>query len=140
MKKYIIEPEVAGQLGNKTVLNYSTQPPTIEKLNYEFDDWLGDDFLEGFQCFICTQRLAEEIQLMKLTGFNLDNCEVTRSQEFEDLNDNEVILPIFYWIKIFGDENDDFFITSNGTLVVSDRALKTIKKFNLNYCDVKDYD
>jgi hypothetical protein len=46
MKKYIIEPEVAGQLGNDTILNYSTKPPIIEKLNYEFEDWLGDDFIE----------------------------------------------------------------------------------------------
>jgi len=139
MKKYIIEPEVAGQLGNKTILNYATQPPTIEKLNYEFDDWLGDDLLEGFQCFICTERLAKRMQSGKLTGFNFENCEVTKSQMFEDLNGDEKILPTFYWLKISGDANDDFFTGPNSTLVVSERALKIIKRFNLNHCDIKNY-
>jgi hypothetical protein len=83
INKYIIEPEVSGQLGENTILNYLTKPPIIEKLHYKFDDWLGDDFLAGFQCFICTERLANGINENDLTGYELEDCEITKSELFK---------------------------------------------------------
>ncbi|MDB4923520.1 hypothetical protein [Mucilaginibacter sp.] len=140
MKKYIIEPEVAGQLGDDTVLNYSTKPPIIEKLNYEFDDWLGDDFIEGFQCFICSERLAEYIKKQNLTGYTFDDCKITKSQFFNDLHEDGLILPLFYWFKIIGNENDDFFIVPNSMLVVSQHALETLQAFNMDRCQIQEYE
>ncbi|HZX58111.1 MAG TPA: hypothetical protein VFE54_05280 [Mucilaginibacter sp.] len=139
MGKYIIEPEVAGQLGTSTILNHQTKPPIIEKLHYEFDDWLGDDFLAGFQCFICTERLAQSIKENNLTGYKLDECEVTKSLLFNDLNENGLDLPTFFWFKVIGDENQDFFIVPNATLVISERALNIFKQFNVNHCDIREY-
>lgn len=139
MKKYLIEPEVAGQLGNDTILNHSTKPPIIEKLNYEFDDWLGDDFLAGFQCFICTEKLARSIKDNNLTGYKLEDCKTTKSQLFYDLNENDLELPTFYWFKIIGGENADFFIIPNSMLVISELAMNVLKKFNINHCDIREY-
>lgn len=139
MNKYIIEPEVAGQLGDSTILNHQTKPPVIEKLHYEFDDWLGDDFLAGFQCFICTERLAQFIKENNLTGYEFEECKVSKSQVFNDLNENGLDLPIFLWFKVVGDENEDFFMITNGTLVISEQALNTLKQFNINNCDLKEY-
>jgi hypothetical protein len=56
------------------------------------------------------------------------------------LNEIGLELPIFYWFKVIGNENEDFFIIPNATLVVSERALITFKQFNINYCDIKEYD
>lgn len=139
MKKYFIEPEVAGQIGDDTVLNYSTKPPIIEKLNYEFDDWLGDDFIEGFQCFICSERLAESFKKQNLTGYTLAECKVTKSQLFNDLHEDGLILPPFYWFKLIGNENDDFFIVPNSMLAVSQRALETLQAFNIDRCQIHEY-
>ena len=49
---YVLEPEVAGDLGAGSILDYSTQPPTVLKLQYEFNVWLGDDLLTTPPCFL----------------------------------------------------------------------------------------
>ena len=139
MKKYIIEPEVAGQIGDLAVLNHRTKPPVVEELHYEFDDWLGDDFLAGFQCFICTERLTQAIAENNLNGYEIRECKITKSQIFDDLNEHGLDLPKFFWFKITGSENDDFFIVPNFTLVISERALNTLKRFNINHCDINVY-
>jgi hypothetical protein len=139
MKRYIIEPEVAGQLGDSAVLNYQTKPPIIERLHYEFDDWLGDDFLAGFQCFICTERLTESLKRADLTGYEFAECKVTKSQLFDDLNENGLDLPVFFWFRVLGCESDDFFIAANSTLVISERALSILRQFNIDHCDIEEY-
>ena len=60
MYKYI-EPEVAGGLGNETIIDKNYHPPIVKKLHYEFNGWLGDDILESFPCFIVSERLKNEI-------------------------------------------------------------------------------
>ncbi len=137
MNKFILEPEVAGQLGDSTILSYETKPPIIEKLHYEFDDWLGDDFLAGFQCFICTDDLAQALNKNKLSGYNLDDCKVSKSQLFYDLNEEGLDLPQFVWFRVTGNSNDDFCIMPNFTLVVSEQALNIFKQFRINHCEIK---
>ena len=138
MKKYIIEPEVSGQITGSQ-LNHETKPPVIEKLNYQFDDWLGDDIVEGFRCFICTERLAESIKKHNLSGYEFDQCTITKSELFHDLNENGKDLPTFIWLKIKGTPEDDFFIASNFTLVISERTLEVLRQFNLDNCIVEAY-
>src|SRR3954454_10828086 len=60
---FALEPEVAGQLGDTTMLDTSVHPPVIQRLEYRFDGWLGDDLLESFPCFVVTERLANELKL-----------------------------------------------------------------------------
>jgi hypothetical protein len=139
MTKYIIEPEVAGKLGDGAILDHRTKPPVIEKLHYDFDDWLGDDILAGFQCFICTESLAQAIKENNLSGYKFEECKITKSQLFNDLNEDGLDLPTFFWFRVIGNENEDFFIVPNMTLVISERALNTLKQFNVNHCVIKDY-
>jgi len=138
MKKYIIEPEVSGQIIGSH-LNHETKPPLIEKLNYQFDDWLGDDIIAGFRCFICTDGLAKSIKKNSLSGYEFDQCTITKSELFHDLNENGKDLPTFFWLKINGTSDDDFFITSNFTLVISERALEILRQFNIDHCTVEIY-
>ncbi|APF85630.1 hypothetical protein HI806_01945 [Ralstonia solanacearum] len=56
MNYFFLEPEVAGALGENTVLDASTHPPRVEKLHFEFSGWLGDAILESFPCVIATLR------------------------------------------------------------------------------------
>ncbi len=56
-KYFVLEPEVAGQLGEQTVMDRSTHPPTIEKLHFVFDGWLGDDIVATFPSFWVSKNL-----------------------------------------------------------------------------------
>ena len=81
-KFFFIEPEVAGGLGEHTVMNRSTHPPKVSRLHYEFEGWLGNHLLERFPCYIATKELADKISNIGLTGFELGPVEVTTSTLF----------------------------------------------------------
>lgn len=128
MKYYIVEPEVAGGFGKKT---QTTVGPNnlmlVLRLNYEFDGWLGDELLESTPCFIVTKSLGSQLERVGLTGFSLDEVDITKSQQFVDVHGN-CELPEFNWFKIVGRPGqDDFGLTSALELVVSERALDSIQ-------------
>jgi hypothetical protein len=138
-KKYLIKPEVAGQLGKHTIIDTTKYPPIVDKLHYEFDDWLGDDILQCFPCFISSEPLSNFLKDQKLTGFTFENCEISKSQLFADLNENGLNLPGFYWLRVIGNEDNDFFLLPNARLIVSEKALNALRQFNINYCDIEEY-
>ena len=39
---HVVEPEVAGALGDRTEMDSSIHPPIVKRLHYEFQGWLGD--------------------------------------------------------------------------------------------------
>ncbi len=78
----IIEPEVAGSLGEQAQIDNSFFPPLIKNLNYEFEGWLGDDILESFPCYIVTEQLRKGIESEGLTGINFDEVLVSKSELF----------------------------------------------------------
>lgn len=134
-----LEPEVAGGLGDDTVIDHSVSPPQVERLNYEFEVWLGDELLESFPCFIVTERLAAEIKHLNASGIRFADVKITRSPEFEELQPGES-LPEFKWLQVFGTPGkDDFGIASDGRLVVSDTVLNRLKLYGLSHCDISDW-
>ena len=58
---YILEPAVAGGLGEGTVMDSTVHPPRAERLHYEFEDW---------RLVVSDQALA------LLREFNINNCNV----------------------------------------------------------------
>ncbi|HKB91644.1 MAG TPA: hypothetical protein VKC60_14085 [Opitutaceae bacterium] len=61
MKYYYIEPEVAGSLGENTVIHREVHPPRVSKLHYRFDGWLGDVLLESFPSFIVAEDVEKKL-------------------------------------------------------------------------------
>jgi hypothetical protein len=140
MPYYALEPEVAGHLGDHAVVDCSVHPPAVERLHYEFDGWLGDDLLESFPCFIVTKGLRERLAESGLSGYLFDDAEVSRSDLFEEIHSDRE-LPEFAWLKIVGHAGiDDFGLSSDHRLVVSQRALDVLKSFKLDNCDTEKYD
>ncbi len=138
MKYYYLEPEVAGGFGSETNLIPGPSRPTVTALHYVFDGWLGDEILESTPCFIVTERLAALIKSHDLTGANTAAVRIDRSEQFTDLHPNTE-LPPFVWLKIHGEPGvDDFSMTDNGTLVVSERAWNVLRPF-ASQADVSDY-
>jgi hypothetical protein len=88
-----LEPEVAGGAGAATVLDSSTHPPRVARLEYHFDGWLGDDLRESSPCYIVTERLKQAIEQADLTGYSFDEVLVTTSATFRELYSNRT-LPI----------------------------------------------
>ncbi|WBV60636.1 hypothetical protein PFY12_00620 [Chryseobacterium camelliae] len=133
----LIEPEVAGGLGENTELDNSVFPPLVKKLNYEFEGWLGGDILESFPCYIMTERLKKTIESENLSGITFDDVLISKSETFLDLYPDKE-LPAFFWAKINGkDYKDDFFITEQNGLAISEKAYSLLQKFNVDQADIE---
>ncbi len=86
MRYFYIEPEVSGELGGGTSMDTTVHPPKVEKLNYEFSSWLGDDLIESFPCYIVSERLADKLKQSHFSGFVFDDVTVTKSSDFNDIS------------------------------------------------------
>lgn len=128
MTFYAIEPEVAGGFGERTqIIDNVGRPMTVTHLHYQFDGWLGDELLASTPCFIVSKHLADELEGARLTGFSLDQVDVSTSPEFRAFK-ADVTLPQFLWLKVHGRANvDDFGLGERLRLVVSERALRLLE-------------
>jgi hypothetical protein len=136
--EYLVEPEVAGQLGPRTEMDTTQHPPLVTRLNYEFDGWLGSQLVESFPVWIATEDFLTTVSDAGLTGYRTADVDVTISDEGREvLGDRE--LPPFRWFQVTGAIGaDDFAIEPPGTLVVSERALAVIRPLLVD-ADVEEY-
>lgn len=138
MKFYRIEPEVAGELGEGTAMDTSVHPPRVSSAHYVITDWLGDDIVESFPCYLVTPRLAAALESSNLTGFHCDAARVSLSPEAVDLGMTET--PEFRWLVITGRPGDeDFGVLANGQAVISEEALQVLQAHTLDNCDIERY-
>lgn len=129
-------PEVAGELGERTIMNTTVHPPEVKHLHHVFNGWLGDDLLECFPCFIVTVSLAESITSATLTGVALDDVETSVSSEFEEMYPGR-LLPKFRWLKVVGGSpDDDFMLDPECRLEVSDRCLGVLRRLRMDHATV----
>ncbi|MBX2921103.1 MAG: hypothetical protein KF746_02840 [Chitinophagaceae bacterium] len=134
--EYIIEPEVSGQLGNKTVIDSTIHPPKVSLLHFVFYGWLGDDIIECFPVFLITQHLKTTLNMTTFSGFEIKDCTIDVSEEFRLLQP-KTDLPSFFWLDIVGSAHDDFKIVDN-RLQLSSRAFEILKRLNLNNAIIKE--
>jgi hypothetical protein len=130
---YELEPEVAGGLGPAT--EWGSRPNEIARLDYEFDDWLGDDLVTTTPAVLATARVRDAILAAGLTGVDFAPVIVSRSELFEELNGGE--LPEWTWLRPVGRPNhDDFWAEGRSDLTASGRALEVLRTFQLEHCIV----
>lgn len=134
---YIIEPEVAGALGDSTVIDTDVHPPVVSNLEYRFEGWLGDELLESSPCFIITESVARKLYDSQLSGFTLGPVHVTKSPEFEKLNPH-TSLPDFLRLEVEGTAGvDDFGLAADHRLVVSQASMAALRTAQLDNADIE---
>jgi hypothetical protein len=139
MRYFSIRPEVAGNIEMRSDADWKTHPPIVRKLHYEFEGWLGDAILEAFPCFIVTTELWEAIEQARLTGVRIDHAETSTSSLFRKIYPGRQ-LPAFCWLRPIGHAGaDDFGISSNLVLIVSERALELLRRFGIEHADVEEF-
>ncbi|MFE0458306.1 hypothetical protein ACFW1A_03470 [Kitasatospora sp. NPDC058965] len=123
MQFYVVRPEVPGQLGENTVLDRTGERLRVSHLHYAFDGWLGDELITSHPAFAATTTLAEKFLAAGLTGVQLRDMEVTRSEQFEELYPDRT-LPDFVELVVTGAAGvQDFGIDDQNDLVLSQPAV-----------------
>lgn len=152
MDLYMLEPEVAGEIGENTVydnfddVRYRRAEPKISKLHFIFSGWLGNDIIESTPCFIVTDELKRGIEKSELSGYEFQDMEVSLSDEFMEIYPNRdmpqfkrlipkgrVIVDYETYTKWSG---EDFNLSDKSYLIVSEKALNIINEYNIDNCDL----
>lgn len=133
MKYYILEPDVAGGLGENTVMDRSVHPPSVSKLHYEFYGWFGDAIVASFPCFLVTLAAKNALEGGGMIGADFADVEVSTSDEFNGLFPH-TDLPPFVWMKVYGQAGrHDLGVGSDGRLIVSQRALDLLANLGTSH-------
>jgi hypothetical protein len=128
---WILEPEVAGGLGEGTIVDPHTQPPVVSRLH--------DELLTTFPCYIVTERVHQALARLEPSGCAFDSVQVTTEYPFDELYPGRR-LPPFSWLKITGRAGmDDFGLSADHRLVVSLRVLRCLKEFELAHCEIEEF-
>lgn len=140
MKFYIFEPQISGDLGEKTVY---APPDMIDvlKLHYEFARWPQDDLQWCQFCFIGTERLKQELEALTppITGIEFDSVQISgNDQEFDRVwreGRPDSALGKWYWFKVTGKPGEHDFGQNYRSmdLVISERVAKVLESFPLPY-------
>ena len=136
MQHWKLEPEVAAELGDHSELDTSEHPPVVSRLHLRFTGWLGDDLIECFPCFVVTDALGRALDEAKLSGYRLASLEVTRGDEMAELQP-EIELPEFKWLVLENAPGADLRTDAQHNLVVTERAMKVLRRFRLDQCDIE---
>lgn len=137
---FLVEPEVAGGVGPSTRFEIVDGRRIVVELEYRFDGWLGDPLLETTPCFILTATAQRRIEAIDASGVKFAGVKVARSGLFRDLHGNRE-LPEFSWMQIFGTPGvDDFGLTDDLMLVVSARALETLREEGLSHALIEPFE
>ncbi|MER9288741.1 hypothetical protein [Mesorhizobium sp. L2C084A000] len=96
-----IRPNVAGGIGENTVLDSSVHPPIVTKLHYEVEGWFGDVIVATFPCLLVTEETRRALQKMGFSGATFADAEVTTSEECQE-DQPGLELPPFVWLKVNG--------------------------------------
>lgn len=147
MEMFRLEPEVAGEIGENSIISYERgMIKDVKFLNYEFTGWLGDELLTSHPCFIVSENIVEDILKSNLKGYKFEDVEISVSDEFKEIYPNKCI-PNFKRLislekvvvcdeKIIQSSGDDFCLEDNVELVVSYKALEMLKRHKIEYCEI----
>ncbi len=140
MNYYIMEPEVAGEIGYNTIYQNSERTQ-ISHLHFIFDGWLGDEILETTPCFLVSERLKGEIIKNGLSGYIFQEVEISYSDEFLELYPN-IEMPNFFRLIptniLYVEDNKyriqsdmrDFMISPKSYMVISEKVKNIITLCN----------
>ncbi|WP_214824110.1 hypothetical protein [Exiguobacterium algae] len=151
MELYLLEPEVAGGLGENTVFGTDEEirkeggASRVQYLHYKFDGWLGDALLECTPCFIITKELNNQLMANGLNDYSTQNCDITTSEEFEELYPNKK-LPEFIRLiplgtvhvekKSYSDWTGKHFSLSQRSELVVTKEILSILESYIKYSDI----
>ena len=139
MRFFYVEPEVAGGLGTRTLMDRSVHPPVVTRLHYELSGWLGDAIIESFPCFVVTNEARQLLQSSRVGGVEFNDVEISASAQFQELHPQRQ-LPEFVWMRVHGEAGrDDCGIASDARLVVSERVLEILSSLGVSHAVISEF-
>jgi hypothetical protein len=126
----VLEPLVAGELGDATILDTSTHPPIPIRVQYVLDEPSDEDIIESFPVYLVSNALGAALEAAELSGFRLADAETLPSDNYKDLWP-DVPHKAYRWLQVLGPPTADCWIGDDLMLVVSDRMYAVIAEHDV---------
>jgi hypothetical protein len=140
---YKLNPQFCGVFGRKTLYagELTDIPPVIYRMHGEFNVYPDDELIEVSGQFLGIVTLGEMLKAMqpRATGLYVDEVTATTTFDFRR-NYPGKELPNLKWFKITGKAGiDDFGLSKDHQLVVSDRVFKELRP-KISNCKITAYE
>jgi hypothetical protein len=131
----VLEPLIAGELGDDTVLDTGSHPPLVRSVEFVLDAPTDEDLIESFPVFLVSEELGSALAAAKLNGFRLDDADVRPSSEYLAVF-GEVPHKRYRWLRMISSGASDCWLDDQYRLCVSDRMYSLISRHRIEGCDV----
>jgi hypothetical protein len=133
---YVLDPFVAGQLGERTDLDASTHPPVVRHVDYVVDLPTDEDLIQSFPVFLVSEDLAVALAAANLTGFRLDDADVRPSDQYRVLGGGDAPPKPYRWLRLVSSEVADCWLDEGYRLCVSDEMYAVLSSHKIERCEV----
>ncbi|GAA3537516.1 hypothetical protein [Kribbella ginsengisoli] len=134
---YSVDPQVAGELGEGTVMDSSVHPPAVSRVEFVLDSPETDDLVQSFPVYLISDLLADRVGQAGLTGIRLAHAEVRPSEEFLAAF-GEVPHRNYLWLQLENSEGADAWLDDSLELCVSDRLMRILEEGTLSDCIISE--
>ena len=126
-----VTPQPCGSFGRKTLYGgeLTDRPPQIYRFHFEFESTPLSEISGINSTYIGSEELMERIKELfpRATGITFDEVFITATAEFRKQNPGRE-LPHYKWFKVIGKAKvDDFGISEDHELYVSDRIFALLQ-------------
>jgi hypothetical protein len=128
---YKISPIVPGDMANDADVDTSLVPPVVRNASVIFKSSSLCDLMEIYPFYIVSDRLRDMIAKQSFSGVSWSKLTVKK--------DGLVVNGYSNMIITGGYDSDDFALGSNNLMIVNNRVLKEIKKFDIGECEISEY-
>jgi hypothetical protein len=132
---YRLDPQVAGELGERTVMDASTHPPIVPHVDYVLDYPDADDLIQSFPVFLVSEGLAQRMTRARLTGPAFEDVTVRPSKEYRETYGRAKHRR--YRRLIITGTGDDCWLDNDHQLCVSDRMMRLLEDADIGGCDIE---
>ncbi len=132
---YILEPLVAGELGEETVLDAGTHPPLVRSVEFVLDSPTEEDLVESFPVFLVSEQLGASLTAAGLVGFTLDDANVHPSTQYVAVY-GDLPHKAYRWLRLISSSPSDCWLDEGYRLCVSDRMYSVIARHKMEGCEV----
>ena len=136
---YSIDPQVAGELGDGTVLDSTVHPPSVSQVEFILDYPETDDIVQSFPVYLVTSQLAARIEQAEMVGIVLADAIVRPSEEYVAAF-GDAPHRSYRWLQPVIVDAADAWIDSSLQLCVSDRMMSVLEGAVLSDCVATEID
>lgn len=132
---YVLEPLVAGELGEGTDLDATKHPPVVRQVDYVLDLPTDEDLIQSFPVYLVSEELAAALATANLAGFQLDDAHVRPSDQYEVFGGGPP--PKRYrWLRLDPSPAPDCWLDEHYRLCVSERMYAVVWSHRIDRCNV----